>query len=207
VAARPLILDAPPADARERLLEGLARAITDDGYAAATIADVVGHARVSKRTFYEHFADKEACYLALYAAASERMTRTIAEAAAIDAPWAQRMDAAAGAYFAELAAQPALTRTYLLEIQAAGPRALELRRTVHGRFAALLRALTEEAARDDASLRPLSPAMAIAVVGAVNELILLAVERDETPRLGELADTATELIAALVAAPARRDAG
>ena len=35
-----------------------------------TIADVVRVARVSKRTFYEHFADKEACFLALYAETS-----------------------------------------------------------------------------------------------------------------------------------------
>ena len=54
------------AEVREALTGGLAAAIADKGYAATTIADIVMHARVSKRTFYEHFADKEACLMALY---------------------------------------------------------------------------------------------------------------------------------------------
>jgi AcrR family transcriptional regulator len=200
--AKPPALPAPPTDTRGRLLEGLAQAIAERGYAASTIADVVRHARVSKRTFYEHFADKEACYLALYRVVSDRLGAVIADAVAIDAPWRERIDAASVAYLAELAAQPALTRTYLLEIQSAGEHALTLRREIHGRFATLLRDLTERAAREDPTLRPLSPSMATAVVGAVNELTLLAVERDEIEWLTELAGTATELVAALIAVPA-----
>ena len=60
---------------RARLTGGLAAAIAEKGYAAVTIADVVRHARVSKRTFYEHFADKEACFLALYAETSDELHR------------------------------------------------------------------------------------------------------------------------------------
>jgi AcrR family transcriptional regulator len=197
-------LTALPADARGRLLEGLATAIVDKGYAATTISDIVGHAHVSKRTFYEHFADKEACYLALYSAASDHMLAIIAQAAAVDAPWRERLHAAARAYLSELAAIPALTRTFLMEIQAAGPRALALRREVHGRFAEQLRALTQEAARDDPALRALSVPMATAIVGGVNELLLQAVERGETQRLTGLAGTATELILAAATAPAPR---
>ena len=59
-----------------------AAAIAEKGYATVTIADVVGHARVSKRTFYEHFADKEACFLALYSETSDELLDLIAEAAA-----------------------------------------------------------------------------------------------------------------------------
>ena len=67
---------------RARLTEGLAAAIAAKGYAAVTIADVVRLARVSKRTFYEHFADKEACFLALYAETSDELIDLIATAAA-----------------------------------------------------------------------------------------------------------------------------
>src|SRR4029079_11859450 len=59
------------ADPRARLIEGLAAALTEKGYADISVADIVQHARVSKRTFYQHFADKEACYLATYSALSE----------------------------------------------------------------------------------------------------------------------------------------
>ena len=71
---------------RARLEAGLAEAIAEKGYAAATIADVVRHARVSKRTFYEHFADKEECFLALYSDSSDELLALIAEAAWGDEP-------------------------------------------------------------------------------------------------------------------------
>jgi len=199
--AKPTALEALPAGPAGRLLGGLALAIEEKGYAATTIADIVRHARVSKRTFYEHFADKESCYLALYEAVSDGMLRVIAGAVTVDLPWRARVDAAARAYLAELAAQPALTRAFLFEIQAAGPRALQARRAVMGRFAELLRTLTADAARGDASVAPLSESMAVAVVGGINELILLSVERGETERLPQLAGVATELILAVVTAP------
>lgn len=196
-----LTLGSDPSDARSRLLEGLAAAIEEKGYAATTIADVVGHAHVSKRTFYEHFADKEGCYLALYSASSDHLLGVIAGAVATDGTWEDRLHAAMRAYLSELAAMPGLTRTFLVEIQAAGPAALARRREVLGRFAAQLRALTEEAAHDEPGLRPLSPQLAAAVVGAINELQLLLLEQGEPARLPELTGTAAELILAVVSAP------
>ena len=44
----------------------MAQVVSDKGYAATTVADVVERAGVSRRTFYEQFADKEACFLAAY---------------------------------------------------------------------------------------------------------------------------------------------
>lgn len=187
---------------RLRLLEGLEAAITEKGYAATTIADVVRHARVSKRTFYEHFEDKEACFLASYAAASEETLRVIASAAASPGlPWDERIHAAARAYLHALEARPELTRTYLLEIHAAGPRALRLRREVHQRFADQLGGLVKTARGEHPELRALSPAMATALVGGINELVLVAVEKGRAGQLRELADTAAELVRAVLVAP------
>jgi AcrR family transcriptional regulator len=182
-----------------RLTEGLAASIAEKGYAATTIADVVRHARVSKRTFYEQFADKEACFLALYSETTDELLALIAEAAAVPATWQQRVDAAARAYFERLAAEPALLRAALVEIQAAGPRARRLRRDVQRRYADLLRALSEQAATEEAWIRPLSPRLATAVVGGLNELMLEAVEQGEEERVGELAGAATELVRAVLA--------
>ncbi|MGK2938338.1 MAG: helix-turn-helix domain-containing protein [Solirubrobacteraceae bacterium] len=44
----------------------MAAAIQERGLAASTVADVVRHARASRRTFYEHFRDRDDCYLAPY---------------------------------------------------------------------------------------------------------------------------------------------
>lgn len=189
-----------PDDTRGRLLRGLAAAIVEKGYAATTIADVVRHARVSKRTFYEHFSAKEDCYLALYNALNDHLLAVIAQAVEGPGPWRDRVQAASRAYLSELAAQPALTRTFLVDIQAAGPRALAARRAMHERFAEHLRALTAQAADDEPAIAPLSPALATAVTGGINELMLQAVEDGRAHELAELAGVASELIIAVASA-------
>jgi AcrR family transcriptional regulator len=185
---------------RARLTAGLAAAIAEKGYAAVTIADVVRAARVSKRTFYEHFPDKETCFLALYAETTDELLELIAAATvAAQGSWEARIGAAARAYFERVASEPELIRAALLEIQAAGPRARVLRREVQRRYAEQLRELSEAAAAEGAGVRALSPALATAVVGGLNELMLEAVEAGQAERLGELADAATELIHAALA--------
>jgi AcrR family transcriptional regulator len=173
---------------RRRLLEAMAAAITDKGYAATTIADVVARAHVSKRTFYEHFPDKEAAFLATYSAASDDTLALIAAAAAIDAPWSERVEAGVRAYLTRLATHPELTRTFLVEIQAAGPRALALRRDVMTRFARGLQAIAADTGAD------LPDGLATAVVGGINELLLRTIEAGETEDLEELTGTATAFI-------------
>ena len=185
---------------RARITGGLAAAIAEKGYAAVTIADVVRHAHVSKRTFYEHFADKEACFLALYAETSDELLELIASAAASAAgPWDARLAAAARVYFERVAAEPELIRAALLEIQAAGPRARGLRREVQRRYAEQLRTLSIAAAAEEHGISALSPALATAVVGGLNELMVEAAEAGQASRMGELAAAATELLRAVLA--------
>ena len=185
---------------RDRITGGLAAAIAEKGYATVTIADVVGHARVSKRTFYEHFADKEACFLALYAETSDELLELIAEAAAsADGTWDERLGAAARAYFERVAREPELIRAALLEIQSAGPRARGLRREVQRRYAEQLRTLSIAAAAEEPGISALTPALATAVVGGLSELMVEAAEAGQAARMGELAAAATELIRAVLA--------
>jgi len=58
------------ANQRQRLISGLAGAVAEHGFMAATVADITSHAAVSRRTFYEHFFSKEAAALAMVSAAS-----------------------------------------------------------------------------------------------------------------------------------------
>ena len=181
-------------------MAGMAAALDEKGYAAATIADIVRHARVSKRTFYEHFADKEDCFLASYRAASEHALQVVAAAAEGEGDWPERVRAAAHAYLAALQREPALTRTLLMEVHAAGPRALALRRTVLARFADLLCELVARARAEAPGLRELTPAMSAALVGGINELVLLAVEHGDAERLTELEETTADLVTAVLSA-------
>ncbi|WP_035857860.1 TetR/AcrR family transcriptional regulator [Cryptosporangium arvum] len=179
---------------RGRLLSGMGSALVEKGYGAVTIADIARHARVSKRTFYEHFADKQECFLAVYAAASDRLLRVVGEAARPEMDWRDQVRTAVHAYLSALQSDPALTRAMLLELPSAGPEALRLRRRGQQDFAALLLERVEQGARQ------LSPAMATAVIGGLNELVLEAVEDGRADRLTDLSGEATDFVRAALMA-------
>jgi AcrR family transcriptional regulator len=72
------------ASQRGRLLVAMAELVGHDGYAATTVADVLAHAGVSRKAFYQHFANKQECFLAAYdaiAAEGRREVRRAYEAA------------------------------------------------------------------------------------------------------------------------------
>ncbi|HEX8271691.1 MAG TPA: helix-turn-helix domain-containing protein [Longimicrobiaceae bacterium] len=185
---------------RARLMDGMAAAVAERGYADTTIADIVRHARVSKRTFYEQFAGKEECLLALYAAASGRVMDAIAEAVRGGADLDAQVALATEAYLGRMQSQPVLTRTLILEILAAGPAGLRVRRDVNRRYAELFVAVVEADRRAHPGRRSLSPELAAAAVGGINELVLQAVLEDRADRLAELAGPAGDLLRAVVAA-------
>ncbi|ADB52985.1 TetR/AcrR family transcriptional regulator [Conexibacter woesei] len=189
--------------ARERLVCGMNAAVAEKGYAPTTIADVVRHARVSKRTFYEHFGDKRACFLAAYDTASAHVLgamRAASEAAA-GAPWSERVERVVVAYLEAMAAKPELTQTFLIEILGAGPLALAHRRETMERFADQLVALCADLRRAEPQLRPVSRSLATAVVGGINELVLGAVEQGRASELAQLRRPAAELIRSVLTGP------
>src|SRR5262245_52544405 len=93
------------ASQRSRLLEAVGRAVADKGYAAATIDDIVRDAGVSKKTFYEHFRDKEDCFIAAYEAASDELYERVRSAQRDpSADWLERTRAGVRAYLRWLSA-------------------------------------------------------------------------------------------------------
>jgi AcrR family transcriptional regulator len=108
---------------RERLLEATMRIVAEKGYAAATIADLAGEASVSRTTFYELFADKEACFLAAYDNAVDRLARRISTAYEAEERWPDRVRAGLAALLETLAADPAQARLALVDVASAGPLA------------------------------------------------------------------------------------
>jgi AcrR family transcriptional regulator len=181
---------------RERLIAGFCDAVEKKGLAATTIIDVASAAQVSKRTFYEHFHDKEDCFIATYRELAAELMHAVVEAVGAERDWEDQLDAAVRAYLQILDERPALTRAFFLEIHAAGHKALTVRREVLVQFAELTRQLVADARKRQPQLSPLSPTMAMAIVGGINELLLLKVEK--SLRLGDLADTAVDLVRAVV---------
>ena len=128
-----------------------------------------------------------------------------ADAAAPSLPWEERMMAGLAAYLDGMVQEPALTRVFLVEILGAGPGALARRRQVHERFAAQQRALVDELRAERPELPELTPAMSMALVAAINELVLLAVEKAAEGGLTEaLRETAADLLRAVITRSPRR---
>jgi AcrR family transcriptional regulator len=195
---------------RSRLIAGMLLALCEKSFAAVSVADVVRLARVSKRTFYEHFETREACYLASYEAVSGALLTRIEEAAVLDLPVGSRLMAAAEAYLSALQEVPPLARTFFLEIQLAGADALAARRKVHQRFADVLRELVKKGKNAGADVRALSPDMAVAIVGAINELLMVRIEQGRLSELTQLQAAVVELFESLLLhkrEPARKRAG
>jgi AcrR family transcriptional regulator len=176
------------ASQRERMLDAVAEAVAENGYARVAVADVIERAGVSRKTFYEHFANKEECFLAAYDAGVAMVLEAIdAAVAAAPDPYAA---AAAGtqAYVETLSRNPALARAFFVEVLGAGPAALARRELVLERFTAQLEAIYA-AARETLDVLPDAPPRYVfrAAVGAVNELVTEELLRHGPERLPELA--------------------
>lgn len=176
----------------------MALALFDKSYAAISVADVVRIARVSKRTFYEHFSTREACYLATYEALSGALLDRVEQTALAVADVEERLGAAVQTYLSALEEVPPLARTFFLEIQLAGPDALAARRKVHHRFANMLRSIVRKGKQDGAPIRELSEDMAVATVGAINELMMVFIEQERANELTQLHKPVVALFEALL---------
>jgi AcrR family transcriptional regulator len=167
---------APPLEVRlsvqrRRLFEAAAVVFARAGYAEASAEAIAREAGMSKATFYEHFANKEDCILALFDEAATETLKAMAEGAqsAGDEPRA-RLRGALRAFLEMLATYPAESQTLMVEILGAGPRAAERRDQVMATFAGAIDAENAAAARRGAMPRLASSDDAFAIVGAVVEL-------------------------------------
>jgi AcrR family transcriptional regulator len=184
-----------------RLLEAVGRAVAEKGYAATTIDDIVRGAGVSKKTFYEHFRDKEDCFLAAYEAAADELFARVREAQSDPDSWLERTRAGISAYLRWLAAEPALARVFLIEVAAAGPRAAERREALRDRYAEQLAELQRDARTELPELSEPPVEIFHAVVAAVDDLVVRRLRETGGEDLGELEPVLLQLQVALLAGP------
>ena len=198
---------APPLEVRldlqrGRLFHAAATVFARQGYADASAEAVAREAGMSKATFYEHFANKEECILALLDAAAGVLLTALQ--ASTPRPGADtRVQAGMRTFLKTLAAHPAEARTLLVEVVGAGPRALERRDRVLADFAALLYEGNREDADAGVAARFASPHDAFAVVGAVVELVSRQLRVGEPEDLRALEPVVARLVTGLLeSAPA-----
>ena len=164
---------------RGRILQAMVQAVAQRGFQETRVADVVEGAGVARKTFYDFFNDKEDCFLAAYDLVSARQFEVASSAfrESDEAPWAERIRAAMAALLDLLAGSPEEARFAIVEVLAAGPKAL-IRRD------AALRQYTElvEAGRKESSIE-LPGMTSVAIVGGVFELLYSEILHGATARL------------------------
>jgi len=182
-----------------RLLAAMVEAVAEKSYARVAVADVIERAGVSRKTFYEQFADKEDCFLAAYDAGVDALLVAIDRAVAGLAPdWLAAIETGIEVYLEMLAANPAFARTFHIEVLGAGKEALARRVAVHERFAAQLEAV-HGALRDDIpEIRDVPTHTFRAAVGAVTELVTTRLLERGAESLPELAEAIVDIELALL---------
>ena len=161
---------------RDRLLDGMAASIVERGFRDTTVADIVRHARTSKRTFYEQFASKEDCLIELLRRNNETLITNIRNAVDPEADWQEQIRQAVGAYVGHIEARPAITLSWIRELPALGAVAQPLHRVAMEHLTDMLVELSDSPGFRRAQISPLSRPLALIVLGGLRELTALFVE-------------------------------
>jgi len=180
---------------RDRLLDGMAASIIERGFRDTTVADIVRHARTSKRTFYEHFASKEDCLIELLHRNNETLIANIRAAVDSEADWQDQIDQAVDAYVAHIEARPAITLSWIRELPALGAVAHPLHRVAMEHLIDMLVDLSDSPGFRRAQIPPTSRPLALILLGGLRELTALFVEdRRDVRGIVEPAITASRAI-------------
>lgn len=195
------------ASQRSRLLDAVVEVVAGRGYAAATVADVIGAAGVSRKAFYAHFKDKADCFAAAFDAGAEQLAAAIVDATTGEgapSPADPEAQLAAGysALLGALADNPAMAKCFVVVAPEAGPVLSERRESWREASIARICWLYELGARDRSELPAELPAStARAIVGAVEALIVHQLQSEGAESLRELTPTVVGVARALMFAP------
>jgi AcrR family transcriptional regulator len=189
------------ASQRGRLLSAFVRLAAERGYDAVTIIDIVSLAATSKRTFYEHFSDKEDCLLhAFDTLRNVSFSAVIAEAGPIEDP-IDRIRVGVRAYIDSLFELPEFTKLFLNESMSAGPALADRWIEATDLMAQTIHDWRDESRREHPEMPPLSIVRARIVLFGLNESICVIVHREGVEAVAEHADELVDEAIALLTAP------
>jgi AcrR family transcriptional regulator len=187
------------ASQRQRLLEAMAELVAEHGYVAVTIGDIATRAGTAKRTFYDHFADKEQCFLAALDGITDTLVQATGRFFAVPGTIRERCEYSLRAYLELLGSMSTTSKIFYLEAMATGPEAVDRRTEMLLRFARNIVALSREAQAQGEG-REISEHHALAVVGALHTLIFHQVHRHGPERLLDIVDEVVPLAVAFLTA-------
>jgi AcrR family transcriptional regulator len=148
---------------RARMLAATVQVVGELGYERMSVARVTARAGVSRRTFYDLFEDREACFLAAFVATAERVRGLAVAAAAGERDWRGRVRGGLGALLGFLDEDPAAGRVLVVDALKAGPVVLECRAGLVGELIGVVEGGRAQVRRG----REIAPLTGEGVVGAV----------------------------------------
>jgi AcrR family transcriptional regulator len=168
---------------RARMLGAALEAIDRYGYAGFTVAHVIGRAKVSRKTFYEVFIDRDDCFAALFEQGLAQAGTRVSEAYEAQPTWREGLRAGMAEMLTFIDEQPALARLCVIDALAAGPRMLERRLSVLER----VRTVVELGRLQRDGRREPPEVTAEGVIGAVFAVLhTRLLERSSRPYIGLL---------------------
>jgi AcrR family transcriptional regulator len=169
---------------RERLIAAMLNAAAELGYLETNVQDVIDRAGVSRPTFYEHFSNKEDCFLAAFDTSAARLRKKVHAAVANGgAVWRDRVRYGLEALLRFASREPATARTIVVEARAASEAAVKRRVELLDDFA---RCLDDEARELLPTPPPQTYVTAAGIVGGVESLLYSRLCKQEYDQLEAL---------------------
>jgi AcrR family transcriptional regulator len=164
---------------RERILDAVADVSSLAGYSAMSVEDIIVTAGVSRRTFYDHFSDKQEAFLAAYDAVVAQLVRRVQGAFAANTTFAGQIRDCLAEFLGFVASEPRFADMCIVEVLAAGPQAIERRNAVMRTFAQMVHA----AAEGDGTPQQPPEITAETIVGGIYEVVYSRVIQGQTSQL------------------------
>jgi AcrR family transcriptional regulator len=159
---------------RQRILQGMLQAVGTHGYQHTSVQDAIARAGIYRQAFYDSFEGKEDCYLQALDAGSAWIELAMREEAAGATTWRGQLRGALAGLLRFIEEQPEMGRALLVEVHAAGPRAIGKRTEMMQRAATSMDRAREESDGD-------APAIAAeAVVAGILAVLHTRLAAEET---------------------------
>ncbi len=165
-----------------RLLAGAVRAVDELGYGRATVAEITVRARVSRRTFYDLFDNREDCLLAVLDSTVERVRSLLAKEGLDGLSWCERVRGGLKTILSFLDREPALAQVCVVQASRGSQRLLERREQILSDLARVI----DEGRSEGARGKDLPPLTAEGLVGAALSIVYARLLRSEREPLTAL---------------------
>ncbi len=176
---------------RVRMYGAMIESVARKGYAKTSVADVIALAGVSRRAFYEHFASKEACFVATHNIAARRTSKALIHGWESERGWANRLHASCRAVLSDIERHPKSSHLVMVDVLGLGRKSYDCIRAYNALFERSV-VTGFVLCPDGAMCSPVAPR---AIVGGVRHVLHQRIDTTRWKRIPGLTDELLDWIA------------